>query len=114
MRQAAAALSYLHSHKPPIIHRDIKSQNMLLTQKCVHLKLADFGNAKSQYKKMTDDDSSGTVTIQRNDMTNESDNIGTEKQQETEMTIMAGTISWMAPEVRGTFEILLHRIQSSA
>ncbi|CAM6002049.1 unnamed protein product [Sphagnum balticum] len=52
MQQAAAALSYMHSRS--ILHRDLKSQNMLLTHSCVHLKLTDFGNA----------------TIQRDDMTN--------------------------------------------
>lgn len=108
MQQAAAALNYLHSHKPPILHRDVKSHNMLLTDNCVHLKLADFGTAKLQQKEMTDDSYSGTATIQRNDMANDTGNIGTEKQQEIEMTIMTGTISWMAPEVRGTFEIAMH------
>ncbi|HRH40108.1 MAG TPA: protein kinase [Pyrinomonadaceae bacterium] len=44
--QLLDALSYLHSHEPPIIHRDIKPQNLKLTTEN-HIILLDFGLAKN-------------------------------------------------------------------
>lgn len=44
--QLLDALSYLHSHEPPIIHRDIKPQNLKLTNEN-HIVLLDFGLAKN-------------------------------------------------------------------
>ena len=48
MAQASLGLLHLHSQSPPVVHRDIKPQNMLLKwegQKLV-LKIADFGFAR--------------------------------------------------------------------
>ena len=44
--QLLDALSYLHSHEPPIIHRDIKPQNLKLTDDN-HIILLDFGLSKT-------------------------------------------------------------------
>jgi serine/threonine protein kinase len=44
--QLLDALSYLHSHEPPIVHRDIKPQNLKLTDEN-HIILLDFGLAKN-------------------------------------------------------------------
>ena len=44
--QLLDALSYLHSHEPPIIHRDIKPQNLKLTDEN-HIILLDFGLSKT-------------------------------------------------------------------
>jgi hypothetical protein len=66
-RIIADGLQYLHSIK--IIHRDIKSHNILLTRD-YNAKLCDFGQAKLQ--KMTDSKS---------------------------LSAHAGTFSWQAPEV---------------
>ncbi|MFN6964113.1 MAG: protein kinase domain-containing protein [Pyrinomonadaceae bacterium] len=44
--QLLDALAYLHSHEPPIIHRDIKPQNLKLTDEN-HIVLLDFGLAKN-------------------------------------------------------------------
>jgi len=43
------ALDYLHTHEPPIVHRDIKPQNMKLTPRG-QIVLLDFGLAKGATK----------------------------------------------------------------
>lgn len=43
--QLLDALAYLHTHEPPIVHRDIKPQNLKLTNEN-HIVLLDFGLAK--------------------------------------------------------------------
>ena len=40
--QIASALEFLHSRKPAIVHRDVKSSNVLISQAWL-AKLADFG-----------------------------------------------------------------------
>lgn len=45
--QLADALQFLHSQPQPVVHRDIKSGNCLLTTAWT-LKLADFGMARTQ------------------------------------------------------------------
>ena len=51
----ARALVHLHAQKPPMIHRDVKSQNVLLTRidssggdMVAAAKLADFGTADTR------------------------------------------------------------------
>ena len=46
MKQLLDALDYLHGLKPPIVHRDIKPQNLKVTAR-KRLKLLDFGIAQS-------------------------------------------------------------------
>lgn len=45
-------MNYLHSFKPPILHRDLKSMNILLN-KFWQVKLADFGNTRFLETHMT-------------------------------------------------------------
>jgi serine/threonine protein kinase len=53
--QLLDALDYLHTLSPPIIHRDIKPQNLKLTSR-QKIKLLDFGIAKG-------DDTQGSPTV---------------------------------------------------
>mmetsp|Transcript_50859 Transcript_50859/g.80632 ORF Transcript_50859/g.80632 Transcript_50859/m.80632 type:complete len:346 (-) Transcript_50859:178-1215(-) len=77
----ASAMEYLHAFKPQIIHRDLKSLNLLLVKEVTstsdvpHVKVSDFGLSK-----IKDSDDQGPV-------------------QWGKMTIGAGTSHWMAPEV---------------
>uniref|UniRef100_A0A1I8IHR8 Mitogen-activated protein kinase kinase kinase n=1 Tax=Macrostomum lignano TaxID=282301 RepID=A0A1I8IHR8_9PLAT len=56
----AKAVAYLHAHQPrPIIHRDLKSMNLLLFNAGRVLKVCDFGTVREQSTDMTS--SKGTV-----------------------------------------------------
>jgi serine/threonine protein kinase len=43
VEQCAQSIEYLHTRKPSILHRDIKSPNYLITKDLTTLKLCDFG-----------------------------------------------------------------------
>ena len=79
--QISEALSYLHSLNPPIVHRDLKADNVLLTdQWSKDLKLGDFGLAR-EYLAMNNNDGSPDQSAQTYYMTSD-----------------CGPMHWMAPE----------------
>jgi serine/threonine protein kinase len=45
-RQVAWALDYAHSHEPPVIHRDVKPENILIEERSGRAVVTDFGIAK--------------------------------------------------------------------
>lgn len=72
-RGVASALAYLHSLTPQLLHRDVKSKNVLLSD-AMEVKLCDFGISRRKHH-MDEEDTNLTVTE------------------------AAGTMSWTAPEV---------------
>ncbi len=60
--QLLDALAYLHTHEPPIIHRDIKPQNLKLTDEN-NIVLLDFGLSKNSVNQtnLTSGGSTGSV-----------------------------------------------------
>lgn len=58
--QLLDALEYLHSQQPPIIHRDIKPQNLKLTSRN-QIVLLDFGLAKGTALELTHTGSSSSI-----------------------------------------------------
>ena len=50
--EVALGMNYLHSFEPPILHRDLKSMNVLL-DKNFQVKIADFGSTKFLEVQMT-------------------------------------------------------------
>lgn len=71
------ALVYLHSLAPAVIHRDLKSRNVLLN--ATHAKLSDFGTSRHKLEADDDDDDNGD--------------------RAAVMTAGVGTVRWVAPEV---------------
>jgi serine/threonine-protein kinase TNNI3K len=69
MRDIASALIYVHSFRPPILHRDIKARNILLSSNAQTAKLSDFGVSRIR------------------------------AQDTTSMSAIVGTVRWLAPEV---------------
>lgn len=50
-RQILKGLVYLHSHSPPIIHRDIKCDNLFINGSHGEVKIGDMGTAKMRFGK---------------------------------------------------------------
>ncbi|KAI3943849.1 hypothetical protein MKW92_046689 [Papaver armeniacum] len=58
----ARGMNYLHCYNPPIVHRDLKSSNLLVDNNW-HLKVGDFGLSRLKHATfLTTENGNGTVT----------------------------------------------------
>eukprot|EP00039_Didymoeca_costata_P026921 m.16986 g.16986 ORF g.16986 m.16986 type:complete len:1197 (+) comp5863_c0_seq1:197-3787(+) len=81
----AAGMAFLHSRRPPMLHRDLKSDNVLLDGSLV-CKVADFGSIKSIYQAASHERRSVGRAL-------------TKHQSTMMLTVGVGTPLWTAPEV---------------
>ncbi|KAL0059506.1 Protein kinase of the Mitotic Exit Network [Marasmius tenuissimus] len=75
MRELCEGLRYLHEHNPPIVHSDIKSMNILVSEEG-RCHITDFGLCA-----LEDDSLEGHVS------------------ETTSQAIMRGSVPWLAPEL---------------
>mmetsp|Transcript_11466 Transcript_11466/g.11429 ORF Transcript_11466/g.11429 Transcript_11466/m.11429 type:complete len:81 (+) Transcript_11466:949-1191(+) len=71
-------MNYLHYRKRPVLHRDLKSENVLI-DKSLRVRLCDFGISKMAEVDEVEQDMESPLNINH-------------------QTKTIGTVSWMAPE----------------
>jgi serine/threonine protein kinase len=75
--QAARGMLYLHSHQPPICHRDLKSSNLVVDDHWV-VKVTDFGMSRIIPEKIQNHemglDDTGTTVVSKEDRERDSSN----------------------------------------
>jgi serine/threonine protein kinase len=96
--QAAVGMNFLHQSSPPIIHRDLKSHNILLDDK-YNAKISDFGITR--FKEVS--------KVHKKEWLRQAPRLtyfqqGNKKQNIAEKTNSLGTIYWTAPEVLDGYE----------
>ncbi|KAI9905684.1 hypothetical protein PsorP6_014031 [Peronosclerospora sorghi] len=84
----AHGIQYLHNANPPMIHRDLKSPNVLVDDSW-HAKIADFGTLRF----------SEIVSSAAHFQASQINQRSSHKTPVVEMTGLVGTTRWMAPEV---------------
>lgn len=47
LQEVAQGLEYLHGHNPPFVHRDLTTNNVLLTEEHLTAKITDFGMSRA-------------------------------------------------------------------
>lgn len=117
--QAARGMLYLHSHHPPICHRDLKSSNLVVDDHWV-VKVTDFGMSRIVPERIQEQglgdenmrDSEYSIressSFSQNDSLNSRPTLGSTSNSNTsnasnavplEMTSNLGTTAWCAPEL---------------
>ncbi len=113
--QAARGMLYLHSHTPPICHRDLKSSNLVVDDHWV-VKVTDFGMSRIVPLEAIDEAtgvsseaisraSAGSEAISRasggslSSQSKDISHIAAHGADNHEMTSNLGTTAWCAPEV---------------
>ena len=76
--EIAKVMNYLHSRKRPVLHRDLKSENILI-DKSLRIKLCDFGISKMSDIDEVEEELQSPININK-------------------QTKTIGTVSWMSPE----------------
>jgi len=86
-------MTYLHSGTPPVLHRDLKSANLLLFEDSYTCKVCDFGlsRLKAQERSMTGN--CGTVQV------SEKENLAVVLFGSISTNIDTLFVQWMAPEI---------------
>eukprot|EP00117_Sycon_ciliatum_P044732 scpid13983/ scgid1304/ Probable serine/threonine-protein kinase drkB; Receptor-like kinase 2; Receptor-like kinase B; Vesicle-associated receptor tyrosine kinase-like protein 2 len=105
MLDAAKGMEYLHGLHPPVVHRDLKCSNLLVTERWV-VKVADFGTARlmSHLNQHDIADSGGHTLACSTDAVNEGSPLlqqHNQRQQygDGEVTSMVGTYVYRSPEI---------------
>jgi serine/threonine protein kinase len=70
-KEILEAVNYLHTHKPPLVHRDLKPTNILITEgkNGRYVKLGDFGLAIiHEFDQQTHTEGSGTPSFMASEL----------------------------------------------
>ena len=93
MKDAAKGMEYLHGTRPPTVHRDLKSSNLLVTERWV-VKVADFGTAR--LASQLDEHLQQSVEMRHY---NGSEHTPLFKASDSMMTSKIGTLPYQSPEM---------------
>ena len=109
--QAARGMLYLHSHSPPICHRDLKSSNLVVDDHWV-VKVTDFGMSRMVPEKLQDKEmgicadendvsegSDGRVSFEGSRPSIDNSTVDPRMSFNPMMTSNLGTTAWCAPEL---------------
>ena len=92
----AEGMNFLHSRKPPLIHRDLKSQNVLLGRDG-RAKIADFG--LSRFAEVREQAAVARMSFTTEHGDSRIDSMDSLMTLEAQMTGRQGSVLWMAPEI---------------
>ena len=102
-KDIACGMSYLHSMDPPVLHRDLKSPNIVLSDEYTAM-ITDFGLSRNKSwshkeKTLEVNDNNTTTTTTTNNDNNNLDSGVLNQLKTAMMTHNVGSPFWMSPEV---------------